>query len=286
MSPLTAIYVTAPTRSYQTEFGRFYAHPKLQLDELQRRSAVFAPNEATPYSPNPSITNIIGMLDKAFLPRFFAKLVAEYAVDNLDSIRYQYDKFGRDVAVGALKSVPNRPSPAAAIGDEVHAAIDAHVALRPVEELSTQTARAMYAQFLHFAQETEIEFLRSEFTVWSYEHGYAGTGDLLAKTPEGIWVIDTKTGNQVYPEVAMQTAAIANADVILNEDGTESPMLASDFLGVLHVRPRSVKLWRLDRESEAFESFLACKRLFDWRRYDAPKVFGKFPDVKTERGSR
>lgn len=264
--------MTAPKASFQTNFGRFYAHPSMAV------------NPAIGYAPNPSITNIIGMMDKKFLPPWYAKLVAEYAVDHLDAIAWQVEKFGRDTAVGVLKSVPSRSNTAAAIGDEVHAAIDEYYSNgfdSPV--FSTPTATAMFRQFREFNASFEPEILRTEYTVWSYRYGYAGTGDLLFRKDGKLWIVDTKTGKGIHPEVAMQTAAILNADVILEEDGTESPMPVADEIGVLHVRPRSARLYQLGNRQEAFTAFLACKTLFDWQRFHAESVIPAAPVFTTQR---
>lgn len=287
--------MTAPPNSFQTRFGRFYSHPasgvqQADLSDTAIRRHVIdlatgrLPDSDGPYAPKPSITNIIGMMDKAFLPPYYAKLVATYAVSHLDELRYQAETFGDDTAIGTLKSVPSRPNEAAAIGDEVHAAIDAFVSSGgdPGDiELTTKTAQDMYAQFLHFVREYRPNFVRSEYTVWSYEHGYAGTGDLMWRADGRLWVVDTKTGQSVHPEVAMQTAAIASADVILAADGTEHEMPEAGGLAVLHLRPRSARLYELHRTAEALDAFLALKRVFDWRRFDAGQTIGE-PLIRTQ----
>lgn len=220
-------------------------------------------------------------MDEGFLPGHYAKLVAEHAVNNFDSIRYQVDKFGPDIAIGALKAIPSRPHPAAAIGDEVHSAIDVFCRTGEiVKEFATTTARQMFGQFLHFMREEKPEILASEFTVWSYKHGYAGTGDLMWKWRDGVWIVDTKTGNRIYPKVAMQCAALASGCVILDDEGNELPMPHVDKLGAFHVRPRSAKLYELQHPNEAFSAFLGLKAAFDWR------VFYKDASVPSEPLSR
>jgi hypothetical protein len=281
--------MTQPLGSFNTNFGRFYAHPAAATSTESRHGTILASqitplsagNPDDPYAPKPSITNIIGMMSKDFLPPIYAKLVATYAVEHLDQIADLVKRFGPDVAIGTLKGTVNQPHPAAAIGDEVHSAIDALIRDEEATPLTSTTAVRMFAQFAHFLEVFRPEVIRSEYTVWSYGHGYAGTGDLMWRTADGLWIVDTKTGARIHPEVAMQTAAIANADVILDASGAELPMPPGDILGVIHVRPMSVKLHRLEREAEAFEAFLACKRIFDWRRFDAEQVIQE--PFKTER---
>lgn len=235
-----------------------------------------------PYTPRPSVTNIISVMDKGFLPRLYAKMVAEHAVQNLDAIRYQVQTFGPQIAIGALKAVPSKPNPAAAIGDEVHNAIDLLARGEIVSEFATTTARQMFAQYRHFIAEEQPQIIASEFTVWSYTYGYAGTGDLLWKWRDWLWVVDNKTGNRCYPEVAMQTVALSEADVILDDQGNERPMPKADKIGVLHVRPRSVRLYELQNPAEAFKAFLGLKAAFDWRRFYSGSTVPETPVSKTE----
>lgn len=206
-------------------------------------------------------------MDEGFLPGFYAKLVAIHAVENLDSVKATISKFGPDVAIGQLKAVPSQPHPNAAIGDEVHDAIDAWVHGREIPELTTVTAKHMFEQWLHFMEKESPEIVATEFTVWSYKYGYAGTGDLLWKYQDALWLVDTKTGQNIWPKVAMQCTALAKADVILDGDGTERPMPKVSRYGGMHIRPRSAKLYELQYADEAFEAFLALKTAFDWTRF-------------------
>ncbi len=271
--------MTNPKRSFKNEFGRFYNHPSMESTSSALGSLVAQGR----YQPNPSITNIMKQHDEGFLPGFYAKQVAEFAADNLDSLVEQRDKFGRDVVFGQLRAIPDRQHPNAAIGDNVHDAINSWCIGEPIPPLLTTTAENMFLQWLRFVKVYQPQIERSEYTVWSYEHGYAGTGDLLWIKDGERWVIDVKSGVRVQPKVAMQNAAIKHADVILaDEEGQpERPMPKIDKLGVLHVRPRSIKLYELERTDEAWSAFLGCKALFDWVRFDQQLTLGE-PKVKTE----
>lgn len=274
--------ITKPQRSFDTNFGRFYAHPsQISVSAISRQGLE---DPYSRYAPKPSITNIIGVMNEGFLPSFYAKLVATYAVEHVDEIVYQAGKFGENVAIGNLKAVVNRPHPASAIGDEVHTAIDdfAHGELHSSEDFATNTAWQMFRQFRNFATEHNVEITRSEFTVWSYQHGYAGTGDLMFSLNGIKWLVDTKTGTSVWPKVAMQVAALNNADVILDVDGSEHPMTPSDKLGVLHVRPRSCRLYELQNTEEAFQAFLGLKTVFDWKRNDADGTIPQKPSLESK----
>lgn len=238
-----------------------------------------------PFTPKPSITNIIGTLDEKFLPSFYSKLVAEHAVNNLGALNYSVEKFGPQISINALKAVPNRPNPAAAIGDEVHNAIDEFCttgAITPEENFATLTASRMYRQFLAFMKAEKPEVIASEFTVWSYRFGYAGTGDLMWRWRDAVWIVDTKTGNRVYPKVAMQCAALANADVIISDTGQELEVPKADKLGVFHVRPRSARLYELQNADEAFKAFVGLKAAFDWVRFYKPLTVPATPVAEVQ----
>jgi hypothetical protein len=260
--------VTGSTKDY----GRFYAHPNVPNPQ---------PDEDGPYQPRPSITNIIKMVDSDFLPGYYAKLVAEYAVENTEQISGVARRFGSPVAVGVLKAVVNKPHAAAAVGDEVHAAIDAWRKGTDIPELSTSTARGMFKQFLAFMDKHKPEIIASEYTVWSYKHGYAGSGDLLWMLDGKTWAVDTKTGTALHPKVALQLAAAAKADVMLLDDGTEVEMPRVDVLGGFHVRPRSAKLYTLGYPGEAFKAFLGALAVFNWQRFSKPDTVPAEPSHST-----
>jgi hypothetical protein len=41
---------------------------------------------------------------------------------------------------------------------------------------------------------------------------------------------------------------------------------------VLHLRPRGARLHPVDKLPEAFEAFLALKKVFEWNAYIAPQT--------------
>lgn len=221
------------------------------------------------------------MLDEGFLPGLYAKKVAEFAADNVDGIQYQLEKFGRGVAVGALKAVPDRPHPNAAIGDNAHAAIEALTLGNELPHFDTITARRMFESYQGFLSEHKPKVLRSEYTVWSYKHGYAGTGDLLWELPDlGTGIVDVKTGMRIWPKVGMQTAALSNADSLIAVNGEETEMPEIHWQGVLHVRPRSAKLYKLEHTDANFQAFLACLTLFNWTRFQKDHVIPAYPGMQ------
>jgi hypothetical protein len=113
----------------------------------------------------------------------------------------------------------------------------------------------MVNQFHLFIQDWEPEFTATEMVVFNPAAKYAGTLDFLAKIPKigpGTFIGDIKTGNRVYPEVALQLAAYAAATFWepskagqpkRMENGSNYLMPELNGQGiVLHLRPDYYKL--------------------------------------------
>lgn len=223
----------------------------------------------------PSITAVISMIDKPALKFWAARRCAEYAADNLDSLGL----LDQDARVKAIKAAPWRESgEASENGDVVHDWIDRIIKGGSINSTelgaATVTARRMLASFLKFQDKYKPEWLASEFTVFSHKYGYAGTGDWAARI--GQWTVlgDTKTGKAVYPEVGLQTVALARADVIVTPDGKETPMPVFNRLAVLHVRPTFADLYQLNNPDECWNAFLAARELKRWKDYAAGGTVG------------
>jgi len=250
--------MTAPALAVPTEHGRFYVHPTTQARV-------------------PSITNILG---KKFKPLYNSGLraAADYAADNLPRLA----SLDRD-EIYRLVSNPPRPewSPSA-IGDLVHKWVEETIVTGktpPQEDLNAapNTARWMFERFLLFRQQYSPQFTATEFTVWSTKYGYAGTADWSAMLNGWHVLADTKTGKNVYPETAMQLAAIQNADFVLDANGNQLPVPKYDRYAVLHLRPRSFTLYPVQNIDKAFQCFLALKHVFDWDLLHGPSSIAFAP---------
>lgn len=257
--------MTDPILSVSTANGRYYVHP-------DRRDMA------------PSITNITSKKDKPGLKYWAAREAATYAADNLDKLQ----TLSRDEVVQLVKMAPfarSEDSPSA-IGDTVHGWIDVYAKGEVVsaDEVAAapRQARDMWRQFHGFIDRYKPHFIMSEFTVWSDKHGYAGTADWAAFIDGGGTVLgDTKTGKAVYPDVGMQLAALANADYILNADGTETELPKFDAYAVLHLRPMFARLIPVQRIDESFDQFLGLKAAFNFDVLYADEVLGYAPKIET-----
>lgn len=217
-----------------------------------------------------SVTTVIKVLDKPALPRWAAKVAAEYAVASWDTLA----PLGAEERTTLIKGAPWRESDKAAnLGTAVHDAIDHWCRDEPMPSWDAGVEPFM-EQFALFLNDRDPLFTHNETTVWNRTHGYAGTLDFIAVIGGKVTLCDVKTGKGVYPETAMQLAALAHGEFIIDPDGAETPLPAVDLLAVLHLRPRSWSLVPVDSGPESWDAFLAAKRLSDWSRDTAPTVFG------------
>jgi hypothetical protein len=253
--------MTDPALAFNTEHGRYYAHPRTR-------------------QIRPSITNIIDQKSKP-LYRSGLKAAARYASENLPRL----STLKPEEIFQLVSNPPREQGSPAEIGDIVHNEIDGYVKRRlagtpePDPPELPQTAKWMLQKFAAFCAKYHPVFTASEFTVWSDKYGYAGTADLSYVLGDTHVLADIKTGVRPYPEVAMQVSAVANADFILSPDGTESPLPKYDRFAVLHLRPRSATPHPLDHIDEAFEAFLALKKVFDWEVLYSDRTIVAAPQV-------
>jgi hypothetical protein len=198
------------------------------------------------------------------LKHWAARQAAEYTADNLAKLA----TLDRDEVVQLVRQAPfvSKPDGASAVGDIVHEWVDAYIKgeHRGMAD-QPRAAQGMVRAFLKFAETYNPEWFRSEFTVWSESYQYAGTADWAAKIHGWLVLGDTKTGKSVYSDTVLQLAALANADFILEDDGTEVELPRFDRFAVLHLRPTYYELLPFIHIPEAFEAFKALRRVFEFQ---------------------
>lgn len=258
--------MTAPALAFDTDNGRYYRHPG---------------NSKTV----PSVTNIKNK-KHINLTNFAAKRCANYAADRREVLatldRSEVFSLVREAAWAREEWGPG------AIGDVVHRWIDGYVKTHVTPDKGDAaewdaapiTARRMFQRFLDFEARYHPEYTLSEFTVWSDTHDYAGTGDLGLKIGGRHVLVDTKTGESIYPDVAMQLAALGGADYILNEDGTQADLPGFEAYGILHLRPMSASLVPVFHIEDWLKAFLGLRELFRVEVEMAETTLGYAPKIK------
>jgi len=243
--------MTAPKLAVTTSTGaRVYQHP-LTGEQV------------------PSVTTVIkGGIPKPALVPWAAKMAAEHAVANWTRL----STMAHPQRIYEIKNAHRTYSEERAqVGDVVHTLIECWSTGVAYPEWDDEVD-AFASQFIAFMLAKRPQFIENEATLWSRKHGYAGTLDFIALIDSRVILGDVKTGKRVYPEVGLQLSALANADFLIREDGTEEPIPAIDGMAALHVRPRSWKLVEAERTAECFGAFLAAKEVMNWERNIAPHV--------------
>lgn len=229
-----------------------------------------------------SVTTVMDAgLPKPALVGWSARMVAEYAVANharleslLSGVRIQRDGDARlvvsdpsavDAAVDWLKGAPYRDKERKAnIGTAIHARIEARILGTPMPE-APEELRPRLEHFDAFERAFKPEWLLSEATVWNRTESYAGTLDWIARIGRTVVLGDTKSGKDVYSEVAIQLAAYQRAEFVLMPDGTEEPMPETQGACVLHLTDDGYRLVPVHITEDTYRTFLHCREMFRWQ---------------------
>ena len=234
-----------------------------------------------------SVTSALGHgLPKPHLVGWAVKKTAEAAIRDHDIVGAFLQRSDKKSAVDHLKGARWRDL--SAKGDRgtiVHASIDAYVKGKPwtKDELMDYIKEAelprsywdstvgMVAGAMEFLWEVEPEIIQNEVTLFSREHQYAGTADIIGKmhipgAGKVPVVIDFKTSKNIYDEVALQLSAYARADFVGATDGSELPIIPGNVpieYGSV-IRPISNGTYEradFNLTDDVFQMFLACLTL-------------------------
>ena len=166
----------------------------------------------------PSMTNVLGVLAKPALVGWAANLERQHVVDHAAALyRDQYglpqlgDRAFRDSLRGRLGSPAHRQTVQGAqtIGSEAHALIEWQMRRRlgqPVDDepvVSEGAALAVMA-FEDWARSVTLTPIASETMIYSAEHRFGGTLDLVAEVDGVVVLIDFKTSKRLYIEHHLQ----------------------------------------------------------------------------------
>lgn len=176
-----------------------------------------------------SVTAILsGGVPKPALTRWAARRVAETAARESDWL-----DLAEDDAIQYLKEAPWRDaSDAADLGSMVHSYVEA---ANLGHDMQWPDAVAGHmALFDRWVRDAGVEWEAAEMTVYNRACGYAGTLDGICVIDGARYILDVKTGKGVYPEVALQLAAYANAEFCVPQ---------RDHPGARQVTPRYGARW-------------------------------------------
>ena len=163
----------------------------------------------TPEKAYISVTEILKVIDKPNLRYWFGKEVYLAMVKD-PSMSQQ----------AALAAPYKKTEAAMSRGTTVHSIVESYKKIGEKIEVAEEFDGYTKA-FYKWVEDENPSILVQERTIYSNTHGYAGTLDMLAAInhSELPYVIDVKTGKDIYPESFLQTAAYQQC---LTEEGTET----------------------------------------------------------------
>lgn len=203
------------------------------------------------------VTTALKALPKE-LARWAARTVAEYVVMNPNEVNSMLRTGGQVPTVDYLSSLPyQKRNDAAVRGTAVHKL--AEQVVTGIEVAVPAHLEGHVASYIRFLDEFGGTEVVSELVVANRTHNYGGTLDSIQDIPGlGRVLVDYKTSNGIYGETALQVAAYRNAEVCLDADGNEQPMIPVDDTYVLHIQADGYALYPLlHTDGEAFEAFLS-----------------------------
>jgi hypothetical protein len=197
--------MTSPKLAKTTRSGRVYQHP-------------------TTGAEYPSVTTVLGIVGKGeALKHWAAAEVAKFAVNNRDS----WLQLDNAAAIDLLKREPLRfLDRAASRGTDVHALAEAYAKTGVLPQWAESISGYVDA-LRRFFDEHQPRPVLVEYTVFNSEIGYAGSFDMVCELDafDGATVmLDYKTSKAIYPDVAAQLAAYANATEYIDDNNQPQPL--------------------------------------------------------------
>ena len=177
-----------------------------------------------PYELNgiqyPSVTSIIGQLEKPALIAWASNCAVDYVAENIKAIQnpagpHVVDHILRD----ARQAFRNAGDKAKDIGTITHDAIEQYVkaGVDSSESYPEQVQNSLLA-FYDWEQKNHVVWEESELTLFNIEKGYSGTCDAVATVNGVRYLVDFKTSKAVYDEYRLQLAAYRAAYNLMYPD--------------------------------------------------------------------
>ena len=112
-----------------------------------------------------------------------------------------------------------------------------------------------YRALLSWNNTMKPETIAMEVETYSDKYGYAGRTDLIAKMGSDKWVIDFKTGKNIYKEVELQLAAYKEAL-------KEQEIVEVDKMGVVLLMENGEFQFKETRAT--IDDFVDVKKVWEW----------------------
>ncbi len=211
----------------------------------------------------PSVTTILGVLNKGALPAAAARETAAWATIHAPEIETLGADAFQEVAANAYRRVWNER---AARGTTVHQIAESLVWGDPMPESDPDgnpwpdDVYSMTQHLARFMDKYQLEPVYAERVVYNGTHKWAGRFDLIADLPGyGRWLLDYKTtASGVWPETAVQLAAYRHAthmQAANPETTADMAMPTVDECGAIHITTEGCELIPVTADETAYRYF-------------------------------
>ena len=148
----------------------------------------------------------------------------------------------------------------------------------------SQLVWEMILKFYDFWTTHKPELVSAEDFVWSDEHKFAGTADLVVKMDGETWLLDIKTSNSIHKSYDLQLAAYAKGleeakGVKIDRTGIiwlkASSRTASKKEGVYQGKGWKIKV--IDEIEENFELFKLIYKLYALENPTTEPIYQSYP---------
>lgn len=228
--------------------------------------SITTPKQARDKQALASVTTMLGVIPSDFLSKWSRKQIFDLATAGYDFEECERRRYGM------RKDVDGREVTSAQFGTSVHKALEVHLERMADGDLSYNNGP--YAKYVNpFANWFEAQgytLVEAETTCYCLRRKTAGTIDVLAKNPDGRFVLldfktrsvkpDVKPASKVYLKDAAQLAV--EADIIREREGLDyMPNTISIVISVEDGRT-GIRHWPLDKQAYALDVFEACSNLY------------------------
>jgi hypothetical protein len=189
--------------------------------------------------PLTGVTTILGVIAKPNLIQWAADMAVKYIKEKSepldDGLVGQPPSLVRVVTDEVLEEARlahrKKKEKAGELGTDVHAQVEELIklALQTDGYIGTHWIRddhnKQIKNFIEWAAENNVKFLASEKRLYSTEHWYAGTADIICEIDSKRYVGDIKTSSGIYPEAYIQASAYAMALQEMEDNGNPEKKL-------------------------------------------------------------
>jgi hypothetical protein len=204
--------------------------------------------------PYISVTQVLKVIDKPALRHWVGREVFLAMVKNPTMSEQE-----------ALSAPYAKTRAGAERGSAVHSIVEAWETTGKVIETVPEPYKPYADAFYKWTQDNDLVLQEHEKTVLSKTHRYAGTLDLIVKKhKDGLWIIDVKTGKDIYKEAHIQLSAYKHA---LKEDYG----MDIERTGVLLLQETGN--YKFEETADVFPVFLSCLEIWKFlNKEDCIKV--------------